>query len=327
MMHLGTGLVCGYKILDLVEAGFDFTIFLADWHAWINGKLGGSMENIRFCGNYLIEAFSALGLTPGKVRFRWASELVEKPEYWETVIRVAKKATLSRVTRSLPIMGRQLDQGDVETAWLLYPCMQVADIFMLGVDCACAGIDQRKAHMLARDVAEKLGLKKPVCIHTHLLPGLLGPKGRMGGVYDEDERLSLQISSKMSKSLPKTCIYVHDSAEEVEEKLRAAYCPPREAEGNPVMEIAKYVVFARGDRVLRIPRAEKYGGPLEVSSYSELERLYVSGSLHPLDLKAAIAEALNELLEPFRRHFKGKEEMLERMKSLEGLPAEGGGRG
>lgn len=240
------------------------------------------------------------------------------------MIKVAKKATLSRVTRALPIMGRQLDQGDVEAAWLLYPCMQVADIFMLGVDCACAGIDQRKAHMLARDAAEKLGLKKPVCIHTHLLPGLLGPKGRMGGVYDEDERLSFQISLKMSKSLPKTCIYVHDSPEEVEAKLKAAYCPPREAEGNPVMEIAKYVVFARGDRTLRIPRADKYGGPLEVSSYSELERLYVSGSLHPLDLKAAIAEALNELLEPFRRHFKGKEDMLERMKSLEGLPAEGG---
>lgn len=316
MMHLGTGLVCGFKILDLVEAGFDFTIFLADWHAWINGKLGGSMENIRFCGEYLREGFSALGLTPGRVKYRWASELVDQAEYWETFLRISKNVSLSRVTRALPIMGRQLSSGsEVEFAWLVYPGMQATDIFMLGVDCACAGIDQRKAHMLARDAAEKLSLKKPVCVHTHLLPGLSGPTER--GVYDEDERLSLQISSKMSKSLPKTCIYIHDSPDEVREKIKAAYCPPKVAEGNPVMEIARYVIFARGDRTLEIPRAEKYGGPLEVSSYRELESLYASGSLHPLDLKNAVAEALIETLEPFYRHFKGKEEIVEKMRKLE----------
>lgn len=318
LMHLGTGLVCGLKILDMVEVGFNFTIFLADWHAWINGKLGGSMENIRFCGEYLREGFIALGLTPDKVKYRWASELVGQAEYWETFLRIAKSVNLARVIRALPIMGRQLTTGsDVEFAWLVYPGMQASDIFMLDLDCACAGIDQRKAHMLARDAAEKLGFKKPVCVHTHLLPGLFPPEKR--GVYDEDERLSLQISSKMSKSLPKTCIYVHDSPEEVRGKIRAAYCPPRQAEGNPVMEIARYIIFARGDRPLEIPRAEKYGGPLTVYSYRELESLYASGSLHPLDLKNAVAEALIEILEPFYRHFKGKEEMLERMRVLEGL--------
>ena len=323
LMHLGTGLVCGLKILDMVEAGFDFTIFLADWHAWINGKLGGSMENIRFCGDYLREGFTALGLTPDKVHYRWASELVEKSDYWETLIKVAKSVTLSRVSRALPIMGRQLNQTDVEFAWLIYPCMQVTDIFMQDLDCACAGIDQRKAHMLARDAAEKLGFKKPVCVHTHLLPGLQGPKARMGGVYDEDGRLSLQIEVKMSKSQPKTCIYVHDEPEEIRRKIRAAYCPPRLAEGNPVMEIAKYIIFARGPRKLEIPRAEKYGGPLEVLSYEELEKIYMAGDLHPLDLKNAVAEALIEVLEPFRRHFKGREKMLERMFELEGLKGEG----
>jgi len=319
LMHLGTGLVCGYKILDLVEAGFDFTIFLADWHAWINGKLGGSMENIRFCGEYLREGFTALGLTPDRVHYRWASELAEKSEYWETLLRVAKNVTLPRVSRALPILGRQLGQTDVEFAWLIYPCMQVTDIFMMGLDCACAGIDQRKAHMLARDVAGKLGFKKPVCVHTHLLPGLQGPKAKMGATYDEDERVNLQIEAKMSKSQPKTCIYVHDPPEEVERKLRAAYCPPRMVEGNPVMEIAKYIIFGRGPRTLKIPREEKYGGPLEVSSYEELEKIYVLGKLHPLDLKNAVAEALNEILEPFRKHFKGREAMLERMMELEGL--------
>jgi tyrosyl-tRNA synthetase len=85
------------------------------------------------------------------------------------------------------------------------------------------------------------------------------------------------------------------------------------------MEIARYILFARGDRTLEIPRAEKYGGPLEVLSYQELEKLYTSGSLHPLDLKNAVAEALIKALEPFHRHFKGKEEMVEKMMRLEAL--------
>ena len=33
-MHIGMGLLCGKKIMEMVDAGFDFTIFLADWHSW-----------------------------------------------------------------------------------------------------------------------------------------------------------------------------------------------------------------------------------------------------------------------------------------------------
>ncbi|MCI4329117.1 MAG: tyrosine--tRNA ligase, partial [Thermoplasmata archaeon] len=35
-------LVCARKMVDLQEAGCELTVFLADWHAWINDKLGGS---------------------------------------------------------------------------------------------------------------------------------------------------------------------------------------------------------------------------------------------------------------------------------------------
>ncbi len=46
MMHIGTGLVCGTKIKDMIQAGFHFIIFLADWHSMINNKFGGDMEKI-----------------------------------------------------------------------------------------------------------------------------------------------------------------------------------------------------------------------------------------------------------------------------------------
>ena len=36
----------------------------------------------------------------------------------------------------------------------------------------------------------------------------------------------------------------------------------------------------------------------------DLKRDFVEGKVHPLDLKMAIAQEINDLLEPVRRHFK-----------------------
>lgn len=309
-MHLGMGLVTGAKIKDLVEAGFDFIIFLADWHAWINNKLGGDIEKIRLVGEYFKHCFTALGLSPDKVRYVWSSELTRDQRYWEVVIKVAKSSTLTRIKRALPIMGRSLKEKDVEGAWLIYPCMQVADIFYMDLDVACGGIDQRKAHMLARDVADKLGFKKPVCIHTPLLMGLEGPKE--AGGFDEDAKVDRIIASKMSKSLPERCIFIHDEPEDIRRKVMKAYCPPRSVEDNPVLEMAKLIIFPwRGRMEVKTRR-----GVLELSGYSELAEAYAKGEVHPLDLKEAAAEALIEILGPVREYFKGRRE-LDEVRALE----------
>ena len=314
-MHVGLGLVCGFKIKDLVEAGFDFIIFLADWHSWINNKLGGDLDKIRLCGEYFKDCFTAIGLSPDRVSYIWASDIAEEINYWEKVIRIAKNASLRRVRRALPIMGREMDLSEIETAWVLYPCMQAADIFQMELDVACAGMDQRKAHMLARDVAGKLGWRKPICIHTPLLMGLQGPK-ESREQYDENVLLSLRISSKMSKSKPESCIFMHDSSEAIEQKIKNAFCPPKQSEGNPVLEHAKYIIFPEKG-VLEIPRPEKYGGSLVYESYEKLEEDYVNGKVHPLDLKNGVAEALIEVLEPVREYFKRHPDNLEKMKKIE----------
>jgi len=315
LMHVGIGLIPGAKIKDMIEAGFDFTIFLADWHSWINNKLGGVMDNIRACGEYFKHCFEALGISSDKVRFVWASEIAKDIEYWEKVIRIAKVSSLLRVRRALTIMGREMDLSDIETAWIFYPCMQAADIFHMNLDVAAGGMDQRKAHMLARDAAEKLGWRKPICVHTPLLPGLLKPEvGR--GKYDEDARLNVRISSKMSKSKPESCIFVHDSPETIRTKMRNAYCPPKQEEGNPVLEHAKYIVFPHLNH-LEVPRPSKYGGPLMFESYEDLRRSYLKGEIHPLDLKNGVAEALIEILKPVRDHFERNPEPLEKIIRIE----------
>lgn len=315
LMHLGLGLVCGGKMKDMISAGFDFIVFLADWHSWINNKLGGKMENIRVCGEYFKECFTALGIPPSKAHYLWAADLAEDIDYWEKVIRIAKTATLQRIWRALPIMGREMSLSDMETAWVFYPCMQAADIFHMKLDVACAGIDQRKAHMLARDAAEKLHWKKPACVHMPLLMGLQGP-AKAEKVFDENKTINLEISSKMSKSIPERCIFVHDSEEQIRMKVKNAYCPAKEVEANPVLELAKYTVLTNQNN-LTIERPAKYGGTQVFQTYAELERAFKEGKIHPLDLKNGVVEALVNILEPVRKHFQNKPDLLEKMLQIE----------
>lgn len=311
MMHIGMGLVCGSKIKDMVKAGFHFIIFLADWHSWINNKLGGNMERIHLCGEYFKHCFTALGIKPESIQYLWASDLTKDMEYWEKVVRIAKSVSLQRTWRALPIMGREMSLTDIETAWVYYPCMQSADIFQMNLDVTCAGMDQRKAHMLAREAAEKLGWKKPACIHTHLLKGLQEPQ-KTERKFDENVNINLQISSKMSKSIPTTCIYIHDSPNDIQTKIRAAYCPPRQVKENSILELANYVIFPEKES-LKIPRPSKYGGPETFNSYEELEKAYVKGKLHPLDLKNGVTESLEEILNPVREYFHKHPQILRKM--------------
>ena len=317
LVHLGWAITAN-KVIDFVKAGFDFTILLADLHAYANEKLGGVLENIRMCAKYMEHTFTALGVPRDKVRYLLATKFVENmgAEYLEMMIRIARGATLMRIKRSLTILGRKMEEAEMKFSMLIYPPMQAADVFLLDVDVAYGGIDQRSVHMLCRDIAPKVGRKKPIAVHTPLLSGLTGV-GRMDIAGKTKEEVLLD--TKMSKSLPETCIFVHDPPEDIRRKIRQAYCPPKDVAFNPVMEINKYLLFARDGFTLEIRRPEKYGGDLVVESYSELEQLYLKGELHPLDLKNATADALIEFLKPVREYFEKNTEakkLLEKMKAI-----------
>lgn len=301
LVHLGW-VICADKVRDFIKVGFDITIFFADWHAYINDKLGGDIEAIRLCARYMEECFEALGVPRDKITFMYATDLMDDIDYWTKVIAIGKNSTLSRIKRAMTIMGREESEAEIDTSKIMYPMMQAADIFALDVDVAYAGIDQRRVHMLAREVAEKLGWKKPVALHTPLLPGL---KGR--------EKMD-PVSAKMSKSDPDSGIIIHDSPEEIRRKILKAFCPP-EVDGNPILAIAKMIVFNRKE-LLRIERPEKFGGPVEFKSYQELESAYSAGELHPMDLKNGIADSLIELLAPVREYFSQHPQNLEKLKSL-----------
>jgi len=152
-------------------------------------------------------------------------------------------------------------------------------------------------NILAREIAEKFGWKKPVLVHHHLLLGLQAGK-RMGKEVSAEDL-------KMSKSKPDTAIYVHDSPEEIKRKMKNAYCPAGVVENNPVIDIVKNLILRGrdGKEVLVVERPEKFGGTVEYYRYEDLEKDFVEGKLHPLDLKNAVAEWLIETLAPVRRYF------------------------
>lgn len=312
-VHLGWVLVAN-KISDFVEAGLDFTILLADWHAMINDKLGGNLESIRACGAYMEHCFKALGVPTDRLKFVYANDLVADPKYWQTVLDVAKSTSLARVKRAMDIMGRSADDGEKDFSKFIYPSMQVADIFYMDMDLAYGGLDQRHAHMLCRDVAKKLKLKAPVAIHTPLIPGLKAD-GRMD-----------PLEAKMSKSDPDSGIMIHDSADDLKRKLKKAHCPQGELEGNPVIALLRDVVFPTNQRRAErtgepmgpfvIDRPEKFGGPMEFKDFDEVAAAFSEGGLHPMDLKNGVAAALADLLKPVEEYFATNPEPLERMRAI-----------
>lgn len=299
LAHLPFGVLRPILVDEMLKAGVRMKLWIADWFAWVNNKMGGDLEKIQEVGRYFIEVWKAAGVDMSKVEVLWTSDATRNEEYWKKVITVAQNSTLARAQRALTIAGRTTKET-VQTAQLFYPMMQVADIFWLDVDICQLGLDQRRANILAREVAEKMKWKKPVAVHHHMLIGLQGTKEPEG--FDENGELDTEIASKMSKSKPETSIFVHDSTETIMKKVNSAYCPAKVVEGNALMEYSKHIIFRR-QKSLKVMRPEKYGGSVEFASFAELQSAFRSGTLHPADLKKGVGEALDGIISPIREHF------------------------
>ncbi len=290
--HIAFGVYRAMNLKKMIKAGVRFKLLLADWYAWINEKMDGDLEKIQKVGKYFIEVWKAAGVPMDKVEILWSSEIMDQ-KYWKTVLKIAKNHTLNRTQRALKIAGRE-SAGENPAAWVFYPSMQATDIFHLDVDMCQLGQDQRRANMLARDIAPKIGREKPVTVSHHMLMGLQGESG----------------GEKMSKSKPSTSIFVHDSEEEIWEKIEGAYCPEKQVKGNPILDYTKHLIFKSFDTV-KIERKDDYGGDLNYEKYSELEKDYRQGELHPLDLKKNVSRYINKLVKPIRKHFQEDEEARE----------------
>ena len=298
-MHLGSLILTGFKINDFIRAGVKCTVFLADWHTYLNNKLGGDWEKIRMVSKYYADAFKMF--CPG-VEIVEGSQLYEsKRGYWLDLVKFAKNMSLERTMRSLTIMGRSSEKDKIDLGQLFYPPMQAVDIHTMDLDIVHAGMDQRKIHMLVREIFPKMKWKVPVAVHHHILAGLGEPEA----VTDSD-----LVSSKMSKSKSASGIFVHDSDEEINSKFKKAWCQEGIVDKNPVLEILKHIVFHEFNEVI-VERLAKFGGNVTYTNYQDLEGDFAQKKLHPSDLKATVSKYVTDIIRPIREKIVLTEELSE----------------
>ena len=300
-LHLGSLISTGFKINDFVKAGVKCTIFLADWHTLINDKLGGDWETISKVSKYYQDAFKLV--CPDAQVVLGSKVYEEKAEYWSELVKFTKHMSIARTMRTLTIMGRSEDDKKIDLAKLLYPAMQAVDIHSLDVDIAHAGMDQRKIHMLVREIFPKMKWKVPVAVHHKLLPGLLKPADMSGS----------QILSKMSKSDPNSGIFIHDADYEIKKKINKAWCEEGNIQNNPLLEIARTVIFHDFDE-MEIKRPEKFGGNISYSNYNQLEIDFAEKKLHPGDLKQTVGDYLVKVISPIREKLNLSKEINDAIK-------------
>jgi len=300
-LHLGSLISTGFKINDFVEAGVKCTVFLADWHTLINDKLGGNWEDISKVSKYYHDAFK---LVCPDVEIVLGSRLYEeKREYWSELVKFTKHMSIARTMRTLTIMGRSEDDKKIDVAKLLYPAMQAVDIHSLDVDIAHAGMDQRKIHMLVREIFPKMKWKVPVAVHHKLLLGLTKPA----------ETSDSQILGKMSKSDPDSGVFIHNTDDEIKKKISKAWCEEANIQNNPLLEIARTVIFHEFDE-MNVERPEKFGGNVSYLDYSQLETDFAEKKLHPSDLKQTVGNYLVKIVSPIRDKLNLSDEIFEVIK-------------
>src|SRR4030042_1833244 len=92
-------------------------------------------------------------------KFVVGSELYHNNDaFWRNLLRFSKHMTLSRTLRCMTIMGRS-ENENLDLSQYFYAPLQATDIHEIGADIPHGGMDQRKAHILAREVFPKMGWK------------------------------------------------------------------------------------------------------------------------------------------------------------------------
>lgn len=295
-MHIAQGVFKAINVNKCTQAGGTFIFWVADWFALMNDKMGGDLEKIKTVGRYLIEVWKAGGMDMTQVKFLWCSEQITQhaEQYWKQVLDVARKSNLNRIKRCCTIMGRKDDS--LTAAQIMYPIMQCTDIFFLKADICQLGVDQRKVNMLARDYCDASKRKeKPIILSHHMLYGLKAGQ------------------AKMSKSDPDSAVFMEDTREDVERKIRNAYCPSSQEAAaknaddddmhlvkdelkNPCLDYVKNILFSREGFVFK-------AGNTTYSTCEDVRDAFVSGALSEAELKDTLIKEINILLDPIRQHF------------------------
>ncbi|MFA4999236.1 MAG: tryptophan--tRNA ligase [Parcubacteria group bacterium] len=185
---------------------FNCHYFIADYHALTQKYIPSEKSAEIF--DVAVDLLS-LGINPEKSVFFMQSDVLEHANLAWLLSCVTPAGQLQNMIE----FREKVEEGQPASAGLLnYPVLMAADILAYKADFVPVGEDQRQHLELARDVARAFNRR-----FSKVFPE---PKG----IFVEGLRIKSLDSpeKKMSKSLPKGCLYLTDSPEEIRRKIRSA---------------------------------------------------------------------------------------------------------
>ncbi|CBX94254.1 hypothetical protein IAQ61_006382 [Plenodomus lingam] len=283
---------CGYfvpilKIAQFLAAGCHVKILLADIHGFLD-NLKAPIELVKFRAEYyrytIRALLKAVKVPIDKLEFVLGSSYELNADYTMDLLRLASITSESAAKKAGAEVVKQTENAPL--SGLIYPLMQALDEQYLDVDVQFGGVDQRKIFALAKDVLPKIGYKERAHLMNPMVPGLQG--------------------GKMSASDPDSKIDVLDNADIVKRKLKKAFAPPKIVDDNGVLSFVEYVLLPaghliHGEQKFIVPRRD--AEPLVYTNIADMQSDYANDILIPQDLKPAVTDALNKLLEPVQAEF------------------------
>ncbi len=286
IFHMGYLIPLG-KMFDFANAGLNNKILIADVHAALD-DLKCKWEDLDKKAEYYKKCIELSFPWEEKPVFVKGSSFQLAKDYQLDVLKMSTITTISRATRAASEVTRMKNPKVSE---LIYPIMQALDEEYLGVDIQLGGSDQRHIMTYARENLPSLKYKPRVEVMTPLVVSLKGP-----GV-------------KMSASIPESSIKVYEDETSIKNKISKAYCPQGIVQDNPILQLAKYIVFPVSGK-LKIDRNKKFGGDILYNNYNLLENDFAEKNLHPQDLKNSISTELTNIFSKARKYFEKHQDIL-----------------
>ncbi len=223
----------------------------------------------------------AVGLDPESSHYVIESQV---PEHAELTLWLSWWIGLGRLERNPTLKAEMADVeaklDAVPVAFFNYPVMQVANILMPRAHLVPVGEDQAPHIEMTREVARRFNRMFGDGKEIFPVPeGLIGRVPRLVG---------LDGNAKMSKSLGNT-IDLRDSAEDVLAKVMSMYTDPTRLRATDPGHVEGNPLFMYHDAF----------NP-DVDQVNDFKERYLAGKVGDVEVKRALAKAINELLEPFR---------------------------
>ncbi|EAW12929.1 tyrosine--tRNA ligase TYS1 [Aspergillus clavatus NRRL 1] len=293
---------CGYfvpavKIAQLLAAGCDVTILIADIHGFLD-NLKAPIELVEHRAKYyeytITAMLQAVGVSTEKLRFVLGSSYQKSPDYVMDVYRLCSLVSEHDAKKAGAEVVKQTDNSPL--SGLLYPILQVLDEQYLDCDIQFGGIDQRKLFAASTEWQPKLGYRKRAHLMNPMVPGLTG--GKMSS-SEEDSKIDLL-----------------EAADTVRKKIRKAQAAPQDVNNNGVLSFAQYVLLPAsalktGRPEFRVNRERDGLEPLVYTNIEQMQEDYKTDVLTPQLLKPAVADALAELMAPIRAAYEASAEWQE----------------